>query len=293
MHSNTTKSMFYNWSLIFFILTYFISMKSVYANTNFSNISDDKNYNVTSTPRPSDLTASFAEQMFQRDRTSFDFSKKYTLTCSIFSFFRDGIFPKMHVYSTYRVDHCSPSKFQNITAASAKAQLKVIDNPSYVKISTPRVQLMDINSSPMTKQFFSIGSLKFSQIASSALKFRDVLSIIFGNDIFLQYRPLEIISDTHYLWHAGSTVYALTDSEGTSYIMTHAATRDSIKSESDLKAYLENLSEHVKAPQGWTYRSFVLRTDYSVFSDSKHLFGKKFLMDGGYNMYIESINLPN
>lgn len=152
---------------------------------------------------------------------------------------------------------------------------------------------MDINSSPMTKQFFSIGSLKFSQIASSALNFRDVLSIIFGNEIFLQYAPLETVSDTHYLWHAGSTVYTLTDPDGAAYIMTHAAAMDSIKSESDLKTYLTNLSEHVKAPQGWTYRSFVLRTDYSVYSDSKHLFGKKILMDGGYNMYIESVYLPN
>lgn len=289
---NITQLKFYTRILVSILIVYSTGATSTNAQTSFNMIASDKSGVSISTSQPADSQLSFAEKMYQRDLTSFDFSKKYTLTCSIFSFFRDGLFPKMHVYSTYRVDHCSPDRLHIITAASAKAQLQLVDDPTYVKISAPRVQLMDINASPMTKSFFSIGPLKFSQIAKARFKLHDVLSVIFGDDIFLQYKPIEIISDNHYQWHAGSTIYTLTGPDGATYIMTHAAIRDSVKSENELERTLENLSEHLNLPKGWTYRTYALRRDYSIFSDSKQFFGKKFLMDDGYNTYIESKNLP-
>lgn len=236
---------------------------------------------------------SLADKLYQRDRSTFDFSKKYTLTCSIFSFYRDGLLPKVHFYSTYRVDHCSSRQLASITAASAKAQLKTIDDPSYVKVSVPRVQLMDINFSPMAQHFFAIGPLDFALIASARLGIRNVLSAILGHDIFSQYDPIEITSNDHFIWHSGSAVYTLTGPDGVTYVMTHAAVRDPIKSESELENRLGDFPARVSIPNGWLYRKTILNRDYVVFTDSRQYSGRKYLMDSDLNVYIESPNIFN
>lgn len=85
----------------------------------------------------------------------------------------------------------------------------------------------------------------------------------------------------------------MTAPNGAVYIMTHAAVRESIKSADALENWLADLPAHLDIPKGWTFKAVISNRDYVVFSDSKQLFSKQFMVDGDFNTYIEASNLLN
>ena len=80
-----------------------------------------------------------------------------------------------------------------------------------------------------------------------------------------QYSPNEVTRTTNFIYRAGSAVYELTSPGGDVYVMqSYSQIMNPTLSMKDLPV----LSEQLKLPAGWTYRSRVLDQDLSLIANS-------------------------
>ena len=85
-----------------------------------------------------------------------------SLTAAEFNFWRFEVVVTM--LSTYRLQNCPASSMDKITAASAAAQLRTVSSFSTIVKGGSHQQIMDINLTPVSTEYFWVSDLKFSVV---------------------------------------------------------------------------------------------------------------------------------
>ena len=161
--------------------------------------------------------------------------------------------------STYRLQDCSPDRMNKITVASAAAQLKPVATFDTVLKGGAHQNLMDINLTPVTNEFYWISDLKFSVLGESRINLLQLYQTTklkntknLGN---ASYVPFKIHGDSHYIWNAGTLVHRLVSPDGNTYIMYNytRAVQPSLTREN-----LSDLDQLLKMPDGWAFENYFL-----------------------------------
>jgi hypothetical protein len=162
-------------------------------------------------------------------------------------------------FSTYQLQNCSPDRMNNITVASAAAQLKPYKDYYLVLKGGAHQLLMDINLTPVVNEYYWVGDLKFSVLSQSRIGllqlYRTTKLKSTKNLAGASYVPFKILGDQHYIWNAGTLVHRLVSPDGNPYIM-YSYTRE--VQPSLTRENLSNIDQLLRLPDGWTYENYFL-----------------------------------
>jgi hypothetical protein len=165
----------------------------------------------------------------------------------------------LQTLSTYRIDSCTPESMHNLTTASASAQLKTIPGYNTIIKGGANQQVMDINLTPISSEYYWVSNLKFSPSGTSRISLGQLYQTTklgsTKNIAGASYVPFKLKGETHFIWNAGSLVHRLVSPEGSSYIM-FSYTRD--VQPSLTRDTLSNLNDMLKLPIGWVFENFFL-----------------------------------
>jgi hypothetical protein len=164
---------------------------------------------------------------------------------------------EVKVFNTQGLNHCPEVQWNALTKDSIE---KTFD-ASFVVLNGPRYWTMDEiqaagNTVNNVKESF--GDIEMNLRATIQLS---LLKQLIGSK---QYTPNEIVRTTNFIYRVGSAVYELTSPGGDVYVMqSYSQIVNPALSMKDLPV----LSEQLKLPAGWTYRSRVLDQDLSLVAN--------------------------
>jgi hypothetical protein len=214
------------------------------------------------TPAPKD----FNPLLFDADQQMGSHKKKYYKSCSIYIYVRTFFTVRIINMSTYKVSSCPATEFGRVTAASVIAQLRTIVPITLVSLVGPYFQMMDENNSVIESAYISLGSLNFSPVMNAEISVFDIFSTGFNQlkrwaSGETNYNPIPTIRNANYIWYRGSTIYRLLDPEGNQYVMVSFAPLDidTISSEEEVTLRLNQLTNVLKLPAGWSFERKVLK----------------------------------
>lgn len=187
----------------------------------------------------------------------YDPSVKYAVNCTIYLINYSLLGVSIKVLSTYKVNACDPDLFRSTTAASAKAQLNTYQSIDRIIPVGPHIQLMDRNTSTVSKPYLSIGLLNFSEVGSAHLGVKELFTNLSSWRKWLgkvtTYNPINMAENTDYVWLPGSKVYTLTTDKGQVFVMSHFLPSGVGTAVKGIENTAENLGQYLNLPSGWRY----------------------------------------
>jgi len=189
--------------------------------------------------------------------------------------------------STYKVDSCSPESMNALTTASAFAQLRAVPGFSTIMKGGASRQIMDINLTPISSEYYWVSNLKFSQLSTSRIKLSQLYQTTkLGSTKNLagaSYVPFKLVGETHYIWNSGSLIHRLVSPEGNAYIM-YSYTRDVQPSLS--RETLSDLNSMLRLPPGWTFENYFLDKNVVVRAGLENQNSITVIFDDLNNNYV-------
>ena len=177
--------------------------------------------------------------------------------CEVLVGKRDWLKLEVRVFNTQGLNLCPESQWNALTKESvAKAY-----DASFVLLNGPRYWMMDeIQAAGNTVNNFkaSFGGIEMNLRATIQLS---LLKQFIGSK---HYTPNEIIRTTNFIYKSGNTIYELTSPAGDVYVMQSYS--QMVNPNLNLKG-LPELSQQLKLPAGWAYRSRVLDQDLSLVAN--------------------------
>jgi len=165
----------------------------------------------------------------------------------------------LQTLSTYRISSCTPESMHELSTAAASAQLKAIPGFNTIIKGGANQQIMDINLTPISNEYYWVSNLKFSAHTTSRISLLQLYQTTrlggTKNLAGASYVPFKLKGEVHYIWNAGSLVHRLVSPEGNAYIM-FSYTRD--VQPSLTRDTLSDLNELLRLPIGWVYENFFL-----------------------------------
>lgn len=189
--------------------------------------------------------------------------------------------------STYQLQTCSPDAMNNITAASAYAQLKALNFDNVLRGSAHQM-LMDINLTPVVSEYYWVGNLKFGVLTQMKLNLWQIYQTTkLGGSKSLagaSYTPFKVRGNQHFIWSAGTLVHRLVAPDGTAYMMS-SYTRDVQPSLN--RERLSNIDQLLRMPPGWIYENFFLDKHVVVRAGLETGNTVNTIFDDLSNMYVQ------
>ncbi len=150
------------------------------------------------------------------------------------------------VFNTIGLNHCTPEKWNAIDAGALTQEL----GAKAVILNGPRHFLMD-SATGKPGPVRSFDGLEMRKVASIAIRSNEEL-------VARTYAERTITRNNTWTWEAGRRVYELLAPNGSNYVMqSYSQILDP-----DLSlAQLRSLGDRLELPQGWQYRSRVLKRD--------------------------------
>jgi len=189
--------------------------------------------------------------------------------------------------STYRLQNCPASSMDRITSASVAAQLRTVASFSTIVKGGSHQQVMDINLTPVSSEYFWVSDLKFAvantaQVSLKQLiqttKFKSTKNLAAAN-----YIPFKMHGEMHYIWNTGTLAHRLVSPQGETYIMTNYTqevqpilTRDT----------LSNLDTMLRLPPGWKFENYFLDRNIVVRSGVANDNTVEMIFDDLNNNYV-------
>ncbi|HHF7344233.1 TPA: hypothetical protein ACPSKB_000635 [Legionella feeleii] len=154
---------------------------------------------------------------------------------------------KMEVYNTIGLNDCPPKLWNKISVSSVKAETKA----AYVKLNGPRYWVIDgmKNSQLVNPQKKIISGLAMREAGVLQLGLSDILSSA------KPYHDHTVDRQTTWVYKAGKPVYELIDPKGRVFVMQSY----SVEKTPQTAASLTQLGSKLQLPQGWSYRTGVLK----------------------------------
>ena len=180
-----------------------------------------------------------------------------TLHAARFDYWRFEI--EITTLSTYRLQNCPPARLDKITAASAAAQLRTVASFTNIVKGGAHQQIMDINLTPVSNEYYWVSDLKFSVLGTSRVglkKLYETTKLKSAKNLSgASYVPFIVTGETHYIWNTGSLAHRLVSPTGDTYIMT-AYTKQ--VQPSLTRETLTRLDTMLRLPADWTYENYFL-----------------------------------
>lgn len=191
-------------------------------------------------------------------------------------------------YSTYKVEpSCNEDYYFGLTMASITAQSRVVTGSTKTFRGGAHAYTMDVNLSPVSNPFFSIGNLKFSKVGQVKIGLVSTLqkkTWDIANVVNVTYSPFELQSQIHYIWNIGTLIHRLVAPNGDTYIM-YAYTNEVAP---ELKRdNLIDLGGQLRLPDGWRYENVLLNKTITVRPTPLNNFGSDVLFDELNNFYVK------
>jgi len=177
--------------------------------------------------------------------------------CEVLIGKREWLKLKVKVFNTQGLNLCPEKQWKALNKESiAKAY-----DASFVLLNGPRYWVMDeIQAAGNT-----VNDIKES-FEGIEMNLRATVQVSLFTQLMgsKQYSPNEVSRTTNFLYRAGSAVYELTSPGGEVYVMqSYSQIVNPTLKMKDLPV----LSEQLKLPSGWTYRSRVLDQDLSLVAN--------------------------
>ena len=177
--------------------------------------------------------------------------------CEVLIGKRDWLKLEVRVFNTQGLNLCPEAQWKALTKESIAKSY----DASFVLLNGPRYWMMDeIQASGNTvndvKKMF--GGIEMNLRATVKLS---LLKQLMGSK---NYTANEVARTTNFIYRAGSTIYELTSPVDEVYVMQSYA--QIVNPNLNMKD-LPVLSEQLKLPSGWTYRSRVLDQDLSLVAN--------------------------
>ena len=212
------------------------------------------------------------------------------LVCSIFISHFDllSLSFVLTAYSTFKVEpSCNEDYYYGLTMASITAQSRIVSGSTKTFRGGAHAYTMDVNLSPVSNPFFSIGNLKFSKVGEvkigliSAFKKKtwDIANVVKVN-----YSPFILQSKIHYIWNIGTLIHRLVAPNGDTYIM-YAFTNE-VATELKRETLID-LGGQLRLPEGWRYENVLLNKTITVRPTPFNDFGSDVLFDELNNFYVK------
>ncbi len=177
--------------------------------------------------------------------------------CEVLIGKRDWLKLEVNVFNTQGLNMCPETQWRALN----KESIAKTDDVSFVMLNGPRYWMMDeIQASGNTvndvKKMF--GGIEMNLRATVKLS---LLKQLMGSR---NYTANEVARTTNFIYRAGSTIYELTSPIGEIYVMQSYS--QIVNPDLNIKD-LSALSEQLKLPAGWAYRSRVLEQDLSLVAN--------------------------
>lgn len=177
--------------------------------------------------------------------------------CEVLLGKRDWLKLEVRVFNTQGLNLCPEAQWN----ALAKESIAKTYDASFALLNGPRYWMMDeiqAAGNTVNEVKESFGGIEMNLRATIQLS---LLKQFIGSKHFT---PNEITRTTNFIYKAGGTIYELTSPAGDVYVMqSYSQIVNANLSEKDLV----NLSQQLKLPTGWTYRSRVLDQDLSLIAN--------------------------
>ena len=174
--------------------------------------------------------------------------------CEVLVGKRDWLKLEVRVFNTQGLNLCPEEQWKTLNKGSIE---KTFD-ASFVFLNGPRYWTMDeiqASGSTVNNVKETFGGIEMNLRATIQLS---LLKQFIGSK---KYTPNEINRTTNFVYRAGNAVYELTSPAGEVYVMqSYSQIVNPALSMKDLPV----LTEQLKLPAGWTYRSRVLDQDLSL-----------------------------
>lgn len=161
--------------------------------------------------------------------------------------------------TTYRLGDCSPKGMDQLTTASASAQLRTVSDFKTVFKAGASQQIMDINLTPIFSEYYWVSNLKFAPSGTTRINlfelYRTTKLGSTKNLAGASYTPFAMRGESHFIWNPGTLVHRLVAPDGTAYLM-FSYTRD--VQPALTRETLSDLNDMLKLPPGWTYENYFL-----------------------------------
>jgi hypothetical protein len=212
------------------------------------------------------------------------------LVCSIFISHFDllSLSFVLTAYSTFKVEpSCNEDYYYGLTMASITAQSRIVSGSTKTFRGGAHAYTMDVNLSPVSNPFFSIGNLNFSKVGEvkigllSAFK-KKTWDI--ANVVNVTYSPFILQSKIHYIWNIGTLIHRLVAPNGDTYIM-YAFTNE-VATELKRETLID-LGGQLRLPEGWRYENVLLNKTITVRPTPFNDFGSDVLFDELNNFYVK------
>jgi len=212
------------------------------------------------------------------------------LVCTVFAAHFDllALSFVLTAYSTYKVEpSCNEDYYYDLTLASITAQSRVVTGTTKTYRGGVHAYTMDVNLSPVSNPFFSIGNLRFSSVGEVKIGLINLLkkkTWDIGSVVNMTYNPFVLESKIHYIWNIGSLIHRLVAPNGDTYIM-YAYTNEvatGLKRET-----LIDLGGQLSLPEGWRYENVLLSKTITVRPTPYNNFGSQVLFDELNNFYVK------
>lgn len=191
-------------------------------------------------------------------------------------------------YSTYKVEpSCNEEYYFGLTMASITAQSRVVSGSTRTFRGGAHAYTMDVNLSPVSNPFFSIGNLKFSKVGQVKIGLVSALqkkTWDIANVVNVTYSPFVLQSQIHYIWNIGTLIHRLVAPNGDTYIMF--AYTNEVATELKRDNLIE-LGGQLRLPDGWRYENALLNKTITVRPTPFNDFGSDVLFDELNNFYVK------
>lgn len=177
--------------------------------------------------------------------------------CEVLIGKRDWLKLEVRVFNTQGLNLCPEAQWSALTKESIikdyDASIAILNGPRYWMMDEIQAAGNTVND---VKETF--GGIEMNLRATVRLS---LLKQLMGSK---NYTANEVARTTNFIYRAGSTVYELTSPAGDVYVMqSYSQIVNPALNIKDLPV----LSEQLKLPAGWTYRSRVLDQDLSLVAN--------------------------
>ena len=192
------------------------------------------------------------------------------------------------VLSTYRLMNCTPFGLDELTTASAAAQLVTASDFLELVKGGSHQSLMDVNLTPALSQYYSVSNLKVAPAGVIRIGLLDVLRRVKTTSaidlITKSYMRLRYESHTSFIWNPGTLGHRLVDPDGVTYIMSGytRGVHPDLKKED-----LINLKTQLQMPPGWRFESYFLNRTVKIEANDVNGNTLHMVFDDLNNRYFE------
>jgi hypothetical protein len=177
--------------------------------------------------------------------------------CEVLMGKRNWLKLELRVFNTQGLNLCPEAQWKDLSKESIAKNF----DASFVFLNGPRYWVMDeiqATGNTVNDVKESFGGIEMNLRATLDLS---LLMQLFGGK---QFSPNEVARTTNFIYRTGSAVYELTSPAGDVYVMqSYSQIINPALSMKDLPV----LSEQLKLPAGWSYRSRVLDQDLSLVAN--------------------------